>query len=244
MNQEAADLGMDDTIYTDPDGWSSLSRTNVKDQMRLALYYLNHHQGVLNRIHALPQMVYLNSDNISNEAVIRNTNLLLGRMDGVDGLKTGTIPSAGFHFIATAERSGTRFVAIVMGIKASTYVDALNQRASDAQKLLEWGFSHYYSWKPLPPDTIEVEVRHGSVSSTGLEVFESDLESVNALTLSLSDRTPIHVIIDAPDRLTAALLKGETVGAVRWFQGEILLLELPLRINADVGRRWRLKDIF
>jgi len=171
MNNEARKLGMVHTLYTDPDGWSSLSSTTGRDQLELVLHYLDRYPEVLAKMHSLPRMVYQDEDRLANEPQKRNTNLLLGRIDGVDGLKTGTIPSAGFHFIATAERKGTRFVVLVMGIRAGSYVEALNRRAGEAEELLEWAFSNYYSWRPAEVERIVIPVRHGSVQSVSLGVF-------------------------------------------------------------------------
>jgi len=44
-----------------------------------------------------------------------NTNHLLGKMPGVDGLKTGFTNAAGFNLAASAIRNGHRLIAVVMG---------------------------------------------------------------------------------------------------------------------------------
>jgi D-alanyl-D-alanine carboxypeptidase (penicillin-binding protein 5/6) len=44
-----------------------------------------------------------------------NTNHLLGRMPGVDGLKTGFTNAAGYNLAASAMRNGNRLIAVVMG---------------------------------------------------------------------------------------------------------------------------------
>lgn len=43
------------------------------------------------------------------------TNKLLGKVAGVDGLKTGYIRDSGFHLVATVERGGRRLIVVVMG---------------------------------------------------------------------------------------------------------------------------------
>nr|WP_210348884.1 D-alanyl-D-alanine carboxypeptidase family protein [Aurantimonas marina] len=43
------------------------------------------------------------------------TNKLVGKVPGVDGLKTGYIRDAGFHLVATAKRGGRRIIVVVMG---------------------------------------------------------------------------------------------------------------------------------
>lgn len=66
---------------------------------------------------------------------LTSSNKLLGRVEGCDGLKTGYFSAAGFSIAATAERSGRRVIAVVMGCKSS------KTRDHWAEKLLERGFS-------------------------------------------------------------------------------------------------------
>jgi D-alanyl-D-alanine carboxypeptidase len=48
-------------------------------------------------------------------ATIRNHNNLLGKVEGVDGMKTGFIQASGFNLVASAERNGRRYIAVVLG---------------------------------------------------------------------------------------------------------------------------------
>jgi D-alanyl-D-alanine carboxypeptidase len=64
-----------------------------------------------------------------------NHNTLVGRVDGVDGLKTGYIRASGFNVAATAERDGRRLIAVVMGGASPAVRDA------HARELIEAGFT-------------------------------------------------------------------------------------------------------
>jgi D-alanyl-D-alanine carboxypeptidase (penicillin-binding protein 5/6) len=63
-----------------------------------------------------------------------NTNHLLGKMPGVDGLKTGFTNAAGFNLDASAVRNGHRLIAVVMGSSSS------GVRNADVEGLLLTGF--------------------------------------------------------------------------------------------------------
>ncbi|HEX2017421.1 MAG TPA: D-alanyl-D-alanine carboxypeptidase family protein [Aurantimonas sp.] len=52
------------------------------------------------------------------------TNKLLGKVPGVDGLKTGYIRDSGFHLVATATRRGKRILVVVMGGRTGRERDA------------------------------------------------------------------------------------------------------------------------
>ena len=62
---------------------------------------------------------------------MRNHNGLLGRMPGVDGLKTGHTEEAGFCLVASAVREGARMITSVFGTANES------ARAAETQKLLD-----------------------------------------------------------------------------------------------------------
>ena len=66
--------------------------------------------------------------------VVRNHNGLLGKMPGVDGIKTGFTNASGFNLAASAVRDNRRLIAVVMG---GNSVAARDTHVAD---LLETGF--------------------------------------------------------------------------------------------------------
>ena len=48
-------------------------------------------------------------------ATYRNHNKLLGKYDGMDGIKTGYIRASGYNLVASVEREGRRLIAVVFG---------------------------------------------------------------------------------------------------------------------------------
>jgi D-alanyl-D-alanine carboxypeptidase len=63
-----------------------------------------------------------------------NHNRLLGRMEGVDGLKTGFTNASGYNLAVSAVRDGRRLIAVVMGGPSGAWRD------NNAQGLLLTGF--------------------------------------------------------------------------------------------------------
>ncbi len=63
-----------------------------------------------------------------------NTNHLLGKMPGVDGIKTGFTNAAGFNLAASAVRNGNRLIAVVMGSSSGAV------RNATVENLLLTGF--------------------------------------------------------------------------------------------------------
>lgn len=60
-----------------------------------------------------------------------NYNMLIGRFDGADGMKTGFICASGFNQVSSAIRNGRRVVSVVLG------EDSLGARADESARLLQ-----------------------------------------------------------------------------------------------------------
>ncbi len=60
--------------------------------------------------------------------VIGNHNHLLGRVDGVDGIKTGYTRASGFNLLTSLHRDGRSLVAVVMGGRTARARDALMEQ--------------------------------------------------------------------------------------------------------------------
>ena len=69
--------------------------------------------------------------------MLPNTNRLVGRVDGVTGLKTGFTSRARYNLVATAQRGSLSLIAVVLGGRNS------HIRFETASQYLEWGFTNY-----------------------------------------------------------------------------------------------------
>lgn len=127
MNEKARSLGMTNTHFFNPNGLPADGQvTTARDMAQLAREYLTRFPELLN-IHSMTEFTWKNR-------IRHNSNTLLGRVEGVDGLKTGFVCSSGFNIITTAKRGDTRLVAVVLGARTR----GIRQR--EATRLLEEGF--------------------------------------------------------------------------------------------------------
>lgn len=116
MNQRARGLGMSDTLFTNVHG---LPEPNGQDNLSTA-----YDMAVLAKaLLGFPEILYWSSQEVAfirgGSYPIHSTNKLLGRCQGVDGLKTGFVRKAGFNIAATAARQDRRLIAVVMGSPSS-----------------------------------------------------------------------------------------------------------------------------
>jgi D-alanyl-D-alanine carboxypeptidase (penicillin-binding protein 5/6) len=161
MNQRARELGMTETTYRTVNGLPPRGGkgvpdiTSANDLAILARKLLDQHEVL--RYSAHPFVAIRNG-----KLLLRNTNHLVGHMDGADGLKTGYFRRAGFNLTATASRDGMRLVAVVLGCPT------LQSRFLVAQQLMEWGFAHFSKLNVVEagqPLSVEVKVANGAAES-------------------------------------------------------------------------------
>ncbi len=127
MNRKAKELGMANSQFFNPNGLPAEGQvTTARDMALLAQAYLKRFPETLS-IHSMTEFTH-------NNRVRHNSNSLLGKVDGVDGLKTGFVCSSGFNIVVTARRGDTRLVAVVLGAKNRRI------REREATRLVEEGF--------------------------------------------------------------------------------------------------------
>lgn len=128
MNRKAKFLGMTNSTFKNPHGLPAKGQlTTARDMLRLADAYLRRFPDSL-EIHSKTHMYH-------NKQKRKNSNKLLGSVDGVDGLKTGYVAASGFNIIVTAKRGNRRLLAVVLGGRTSAV------RNREAKKLLEASFA-------------------------------------------------------------------------------------------------------
>ena len=146
MNAKARSLGMTHTIFRTPHGLPPPSRkledSDVTTPRDLALRcrYLIQNTDVLKYTSVRERD--FGPARAKGPQHMRNHNNLLGKIPGVDGLKTGYTQLAGYCLSATAERNGRRVITVIMGsFGPGGQIDKGRARDLKAMELLESGFA-------------------------------------------------------------------------------------------------------
>jgi D-alanyl-D-alanine carboxypeptidase (penicillin-binding protein 5/6) len=158
MNKRAQELGMTETMYRTVNGLPSAKEgsddfSSAADVATLTRELLKHPQVLA---WTSQRQVFLRRGRLR----LPNTNHLVGRLPGVDGLKTGFHRRAGFNLAVTAQRENLRLVSVIMGGKSS------QTRFNIGASLLEWGFSNFarvHMVNEGEPLKVEVTVEGGSI---------------------------------------------------------------------------------
>jgi D-alanyl-D-alanine carboxypeptidase len=108
MTGKARALGMMNTYFANASGLPNPRHlTTARDIAILSMALLEDYPQYY-RYFGQQQYVY-------GKQVLNNHNKLLGKMPGVDGIKTGYTAAAGFTLAASATRNGKRLIAVVLG---------------------------------------------------------------------------------------------------------------------------------
>lgn len=108
MTAKARDLNMQRTTFMTPHGLPHPDQTtSARDMAKLASAMLHTHKRYYH---------YFGQTHFTWKGrTYKNTNTLLHWLSGVDGFKTGYTNASGYNLIISAERSGRRIIAVVLG---------------------------------------------------------------------------------------------------------------------------------
>ncbi|GLS31774.1 D-alanyl-D-alanine carboxypeptidase [Mesorhizobium albiziae] len=108
MTARARQLGMTGTVFRNASGLpDDAQRTTARDMALL---------GIALRSRFPNQYAYFSASEFAFRGkTVRGHNDLLGRVHGVDGIKTGYIRASGYNIVTSVQTDGRRLVVVVMG---------------------------------------------------------------------------------------------------------------------------------
>src|SRR2546421_11031902 len=156
----------------------------------------------------------------------QNRNPLLNAMEGADGLKTGFTKEGGYGMVGSAVQNGTRLIVVVNGLEDP------EDRATEAKKMLEWGFRNFETRTLISADQ---PVGYA-------KVFGGESRSVKLVA-----KTPVKVMVhkNGSDKLIARVVysgpvrapveAGQKVGLVRVWRSGNIAVETPVYAADAIG---------
>ena len=202
MNQKAQELGMNDTTFKNCHGIDEDGHlTSAYDIAIMSRELLMNHPSITKYT-----TIWMDSLRDGKSSLV-NTNKLVRNYNGCTGLKTGSTSIALYNLSASATRNNLSLIAVVL--KAPT--PAI--RFSNAQKLLDYGFSNYSvtSFGKKGDVIKSVEIKKGTTSSIDA-ILESDAE----VLMSNGSSKDITQEIKLDDTFTAPILEGQKLGEVEF----------------------------
>lgn len=202
MNQKAQELGMNDTTFKNCHGIDEdCHLTSAYDIAIMSRELLMNHPSITKYT-----TIWMDSLRDGKSSLV-NTNKLVRNYNGCTGLKTGSTSIALYNLSASATRNNLSLIAVVL--KAPT--PAI--RFSNAQKLLDYGFSNYSvtSFGKKGDVIKSVEIKKGTTSSIDA-ILENDAE----VLMSNGSNKDVTQEIKLDDTFNAPILEGQKLGEVEF----------------------------
>jgi D-alanyl-D-alanine carboxypeptidase (penicillin-binding protein 5/6) len=228
MNREAARLGMKSTRFVNATGLPAPQQVSTASDLGLIAAAIIRDFPEYYPLYSIKEYKY-------NNITQSNRNRLLWSDPYVDGMKTGFTDGAGYCLIASAKRGPRRLLAVVLGAASDA------ARASEAQKLLNYGYQFY--------DTVQLYQNGAQVGS--LRVWKGTSDAVTAgfvadqyVTLPKGQAQKLKLTLEAVEPLLAPITQGQRVGVVKVTLDAKPVGEYPLVALTEVplasifGRAW------
>jgi len=219
MTDKAREMGIMATSFQNASGWPDPNHVTTVADLAILAQRL---------IEDFPQYYgyYSETEFTFSDITQSNRNPLLYAGIGADGLKTGYTEAAGYGLAASATEGDRRLILVVNGF------DSSQARASESQRILEWGFREFdtYDLFAAGEPVSEAEVWLGNSADLPL-VLAEDLE----VTLSREARRDmvVKVVYDGP--IPAPIVEGAPIASLVIELPDMEPVERTLLAGADVG---------
>jgi len=219
MTKRARELGLTKSTFANSNGLPDPgNKMTVRELSRLARHI----------IHTYPEFYKLFGEKEFTWNKIRqqNRNPLLNSMEGADGLKTGYTKEGGYGMVGSAVRDGTRLIVVVNGLEDP------DDRATEAKKMLEWGYRNFETRTLFAADQPLGSVRVFGGESRSVKVVSPEPVKV-MVSKQGNDKLIARLVYSGPIR--APIAAGQQVGVVRVWRGANVAMETPVYAADSVG---------
>ena len=205
MNDKARQIGCKHSNFVNPNGLPDTQHySTATDMARIAVYCMKNpdFRKIVETRRTSIHWMYP-KDKWSE---LNNTNELLGKFKGANGIKTGWTNSAGGCLASSAKRGDIELIAVVM---RSTDMDT---RFDDASKLLTYGFERVRMVEAVNAERVDkkVFVRGGKQATVRVGVDENLMFPL----MAGEDSKLLTVTYDMPKIVEAGFDEGQVLGEV------------------------------
>jgi D-alanyl-D-alanine carboxypeptidase (penicillin-binding protein 5/6) len=199
MNKEAQRLGMKNTHFVNASGLPSAQHYSSANDLALLAAAIVRDFPEYYPLYSLREYQY-------NNIKQANRNRLLWIDPYVDGMKTGHTESAGFCLVASAKRDKRRLISVVLGATSD------NLRATESQKLLNYGFQYFEAVRLYQKNQPVASMRVWKGTENKVNIgFRDDL----FLTIPTGQLAHMKVTMETHQPLLAPISGGQKIGTLK-----------------------------
>ena len=239
MNSVIKNLGLEKTHFVESSGYSENNITTAREFASFSRVYINRFPSSLKDFHSKSELRYPQKKNLlpnasledNPEIVQKNTNKLLGKLEGCDGLKTGFIYESGYNLALTATRDSRRFLSITMGGPGKNTAEGNKYRVLDGTALMEYCFANFDDY--IVPESERHAYTIGVAGAAESQCILVPAFDEN-LTVPKSMKNKIVARAHIPSFILGKRDMGHQVGFLEYESDGTVLRKVPLVCLADI----------
>ena len=241
MNEKAKEIGCADSHFITPNGLDAEDEegahsTTAADLAKIMRYCitLSPKKAEFLEITRTSSRAFSDVEGKRSFSCV-NHNAFLGMMDGALSGKTGFTGKAGYCYVGALTRDGKTFIVALL---ACGWPNNKTYKWKDTRKLMEYGLKNYEYrnvWEAIQVERIPVEngiPESGELWDTAYT--EAEIEGKEEVRLLLRKDEKVSVEVEKAEQLAAPIEAGQQVGTVRYYLGDGLIREFPIKIRNSV----------
>ncbi len=253
MNSEVSALGFKNTHFVEPSGYDEHNLTTAKELASFARIYINRFPQSIKDYHSLSKIEYPKKHNLplylqdkgDSTAVIQyNTNPLLGKMEGCDGLKTGFIYESRYNLALTAMRRGVRYISVTMKGLGQGSRQGNAYRIHDGTEMMEWAFAGFADYDPKNTIAQEIIIATPGSKQKGVKLVPAWTNTITVPAVNYTDPQEavknVKAAIKVPPYIYKQAKKSQSYGQIVYSLDGSILETVPLVCDRDAeeGSLW------
>jgi serine-type D-Ala-D-Ala carboxypeptidase (penicillin-binding protein 5/6) len=220
LTQRAREIGLAKSVFTNSNGLPDPNEFVTTRELAILARHIIVDYPEFYKIFGQPDFTW-------NKIHQQNRNPLLGLVDGADGLKTGFTKEAGYGLVGSAVQGGVRLIVVINGEKSA------KERADEGKKLLEWGFRNFEDRNLFAAgQTVGYAKVYGGASGS-VPLQAPDLVKL-MVPKAGGEKLIARIAYQGP--VPAPITQGQTIGLLKVWRDDKLVLQVPLKAAANVAK--------
>lgn len=259
MNFEVEKLGLTHTHFVEASGYSEKNTTTAKEMATLAKVYLEKYPESLVKFHSALSITYPQEKNLAPEnkglpraqdfsnglpehitmgIYQKNTNPLLGKLNGCDGLKTGYIDESGYNLALTVKRGKMRIISVTMGGPGNNVNEGQAGRTADGTTITEWAFSTFADYEnPMLMRAYNIPLV--KAKQTRISLIPAWKPKALTIPVKIAENpenaeNEVKINLELPKMIKGNVKAGNIYGKIEYFLGGKKLQSIPLVAQQNV----------
>lgn len=253
MNDTVQKLGLSHTHFEEASGYSEKNTTTAREMAAFARHYVDTFPESLALFHSRLSFTYPQEHNLAPEdkgkpraqdfsqglpqnitmgIYQKNTNPLLGTLDGCNGLKTGYIDESGYNLSLTVTRNSMRILSVTMGGPGNSPQEGNAGRVHDGTEIMEWAFATFKDYEnPLVLRAYSIPLVFAD--SQRVNLIPSFAPAALSIPVSAAQNAAeaekeVEISLSLPEKIKAPINAGEEYGFIEYSIHGHTLQKIPL----------------